>query len=242
MATSYQEIYFKSAGIIDSYKLDKLIQENLIGFFKPMYPFLLNAIGEIVSPIELYEYLKYRKEPIGETQIVTSDGVESNYVLDFVVDPSEYNVFFDVYLDEVKLNYGVEYVYDKENNSINLTTLATKDSVIIIDYYYTGEIIGTNNDNLIVTLSDQSTQILAATTTLKWLEKNKNRELNIRANLGVKEYNMFSPANLIKETKALYKTAYDIMVNTQKSLTWDKEYMKLQLGKGHNLFATVKSK
>lgn len=241
MPTSYQDVYFKSATIIDSYKFDKLLKENLIGFFKAMYPFLISAIGEFSTSIELYDYLQYRKEPVNEFQKFVADGINSNFNLDFAVDSSLENVFFDVYLNETKLDDS-EYIYDEENKSINLTTVPTKDSIITVEYYYCGEIIGTNDESINIELTDKSTQLLAAMLTLKWLEKNKNRELNIRANLGVKEYNMFSPANLIKETRTLYQQAYDMIVSMQRSLSWEQKFIKAKSGKGHSLFVTVKSK
>lgn len=249
MATSYKEIYSRAASMINSYKLAQAVEDSPITFFRVMYPFLLNAFGQISKPFELVEYLKYRKEPQYQIEnFVASGGLLANheesdaFPLSFDVEiDSLDNVYFEVYVNGNKLSPD-KYYYDVNNNAIVFYNTPLPNSKITVEYYYCGEIIGTDNPNIEVNLRDYSIQLIATFVVRNWLEKAKNRELSLQANLGAKDYNMFSPANLLKENKEIYKLAYDSSLSQESAFTWRLRYAQAKYGKDYNLIAEVKEK
>lgn len=243
MATSYKEIYSRAASLINSYKITHAVEDSPITFFRVMYPFLLNAFGQITKPDELSEYLIHRKEPEHLIEDFATDGISGEFRLSFEVETNSMeNVFFDVYLDGAKLVEGDHYYYDVDNNSIVLDEVPIKDSKVIVEYYYCGEIIGTDSDSIEVNLRDYSIQLIASFMIRNWLEKAKNRELMIQANISPKDYQMFSPANALKENRELYKLAYNNSYSEQSAFDWNLRYAQAKYGRSYNLVAEVKRK
>ena len=243
MATSYSVIYEKAISLINSYKITSAIKDNPITFYRVMYPFLQSAFGRITTPSDLIIYLQYRKEPEYIVEDFIGEVGKSSFELSFQVE-TEYidDVYFNVEInDGVKIE-DVDYNYNASNNSINFSDAPEIGAKIVVEYYYVGAILGTSDNNVNVCLTDYSTQLIASHVVLSWIEKQKNRELMIQANISPKDYQLYSPANAIKENKDLYKIAYDIVQSEQKDLGWTQKILKAKYGSGYNMVAIVKRK
>lgn len=238
MGTSYVEIYKRALGTIKSYRFAQLPKDDSITLYLMLFPFLQNAFGRITEPLELVEILQYRKEPDYQEDDFVGDGFKNSFALNFDVEVNSLdNVYFDVILDNARLIEGVDYVYNPITNSIDFTEIPTQESNINIIYYFVGEILGTDSKTLQVKLKDHSLRLLASYVTLGWIEKNKNRELNIEANLGAKH----SPANALKEIRELYTQALDEVQNSQNAFGWTTKFLKAKNSK-INLIAEITPK
>jgi len=241
--TSYTEIYERALGRINSYTLTNAVNKDPIYYYRIMYPFLLNAFGQIISPEDLLIYLFYRKEPVYEIEDFKGDGIKTSFPFSFDVEvDSPENIFFRVLLDNAELINGLDYTYNPLTKSIDFTTVPSDMDAIEIHYYYVGEIVGTNNPNVDVKLKDWALEILASYVITNWKEKDLNRETLVKTNISPKDYNASSPANLLKEIKSSFQLAYDNAVSEQGNLDWKIRFLKSKYGNNYNLIASVTNK
>lgn len=242
MSTSYKTIYKRAAGVINSYKISHAIEESPITFFRIMYPFLLNAFGQITRPEKLVSILQHRIEPEHIIEDFEIRNYQKNIPLSFDVEINYMDsVFFQVYLDERLLDYS-EYYYNEIDNEIVLTISTPEAYALTVEYYFCGVIVGTEKRNLKVELKDHSLQILTTFTLRNWLEKAKNRELTIQANISPRDYQMFSPANALKENRELYDLAYNNSYSESNALGWAARFRGSSLREDHKIIADIKSK
>ncbi len=235
--TSYKDIYEKALALIDSYTLTRAVNDSPITFYRIMYPFLQDTWGQIVQPMQLIPYLQYRKEPVYLIEDLVGDGVNKSFALSFDVEVNSLdNVYFNVVMDGARLIESIDYAFNKDNLTIDFVDTPNEYSKITVEYYYVGEIVGTSSPDVKVVLKDHATQLLASYVVKNWIEKQKNRELLIKSNLGAKEYQLFSPANALKENKDLYRLACQQVKNLEHELDWAQYYGKQKYGSAFNLF------
>lgn len=128
-------------------------------------------------------------------------------------------------------------VYEKFLNQIDSTSLAkmVDVEVEILMYNYLNQTASTDFSTCLVdltdvdlvlkqfnnTISDEIQWILAEGMVLHWIIGSQlNKEENLKNKLGTKDYNLHSPANLLKEIQAIEKTTRTNLTNKIRQYGW----------------------
>jgi len=198
---AFKEIYSRAINLLDDPDINRVFIDNQVGFCKIMYPFLVNGVSQIHSPIQVANKLTEVQEAKAEIEIFDGDGVSHTYALSMLIPDGADVVFFI----SNKIDRGATLSADK--SMVTFSRVVKTDEKCAVEYYLDGAFIGdfskVKGNFPLQLLINRVKDLLIRATVLSWIEKEKNFLLEIRNILNDTDFRLFSPS-----------------ANTQAKLMW----------------------
>lgn len=218
---SFKSIYTKAIGLFDDPKLTIAYNTNLMQFYKLMYTYLQNSISLFNNPLSAVKLLGAYKEPNGQMEVFTGDGVTKEFILDsdFVIsDNSVYQ-----YIVNGKI---VEATIDKENRKVIFPNVPEAEAEISVEQYYIGEFVSSFDSSVAKPeqrqiMVNQVQDILARLLVKSWGENTRNFLLDIQNILTDTDFKLHSASSALTSKNKWLEQLDQEILQYQNKLAWN---------------------
>jgi hypothetical protein len=144
------------------------------------------------------------------TDTFTADGINKEYILTkYPTDPNSEAITYVCTVNGTT----VDYTFDANTQTFTLDALPTLDDEVIVGYNFLGQF----NE----TLDTEEIYILAWGMIVSWRQKILNNHNNMKNRISLKDYTIFSPANLLDKLTTLHREAEREIRNLRVSYSYN---------------------
>lgn len=211
-------IYDRAVKLIDDPDINRAYVSDRIGFYKIMYPFLINGISIITAPTAVSALLAKQLAPEGITEVFDGDG-SSEFSLTTTPKQGADMSF------SIGSSKDPEAIYREDTNSVQFSRIVEEGESCSVEWYFggcfSGDFATICGKFPIDALISRTLDLLARATVISWADKEKNFLLDIRNFLTDTDFKRGSNASALKSKIEWVKDLRSEHFNLQNKLDWD---------------------